>query len=69
MIKQRTQTWVKERTEATIPFTYPIYCPINLETGIVKVGLSYVGEPVGLIVGEFWYEEGEIIVHLVGTKI
>jgi len=55
-----SKKWVKEKRYDTMP----VYCPIDLETGIIMTGISYIGEPDGEIVGEFWYERGEIKYHL-----
>lgn len=55
------EKWLKQRNP---PVPIDVYCPVNLETGQIVVGLSYVGEPDGEVVGEFWYEKGEIKAEL-----
>jgi len=53
--------WVK-RINSNIPVD--VYSPINLETGQLTLGLGYIGEPDGEVVGEYWFEKGEIKVRL-----
>lgn len=59
------ETWLKERnSECPIP----VYCPVDLKTGSIMIGLTYLGEPKGDVVGEFWYEEGEVKAELYASS-
>lgn len=59
------EKWVQQiDTDCPIP----VYCPIDLEKGTVVVGLTYIGEPEGEVVGTFEYTKDGIKVHLSGEK-
>ena len=55
------ETWVRQ-TDTDCPI--PVYCPIDLETGVVMVGLTHLGEPDGEIVGTFTYDKDGVEVRL-----
>lgn len=60
-----TETWLKQ-INTGVPVD--AYCPVDLETGRIIVGLTYIGEPDGEVVGEFWYDKGEIRARLFDTS-
>jgi len=52
--------WVKERN--TEP---PTYCPLERAENAVVLGMNFIGEPRGKVVGEFWFDdEGELRMEL-----
>ena len=60
-----TKTWVRQ-IDSDCPI--PAFCPIDLETGVVMVGLTYLGEPEGKIVGTFTYDKEGVKVYLSEPK-
>ncbi len=54
--------WVRERNT-------DCYCPIEDDNHTVVLGMNFIGDPPGEVVGEFWFDaEGGLHVEVASDK-